>query len=114
MIEIKDSFLANKLYFKIGEVSQIAGVAPSVVRFWETEFPSIKPERSDKGQRLYRKKDLETILAIKDLLYKQKFTIAGAKKHLKKEEPDPDRKNLLKEIKSELEAVKKILEKKDI
>ena len=111
MLDTKELEWQNKLYFKIGEISQIAGIAPSVVRFWETEFNFIKPERSDTGQRLYRKKDLETIITIKNLLYNQKFTIAGAKKYLKEKEIEAEKQNnLLKEIKEELQAVKKILD----
>ena len=76
--------IPDKFYFKIGEVSDIAGVAPYVLRFWETEFKQIKPKRTDAGQRLYRKQDVVLILRIKHLLYHRKFTIEGARQHLKK------------------------------
>lgn len=75
--------LPDKLYFKIGEVSQIAGVEPYILRYWESEFKLIKPYRTKTNQRLYRKKDVESVLEIKKMLYEQKFTIAGAKKKLK-------------------------------
>jgi len=79
--------IPDKFYFKIGEVSDIAGVAPYVLRFWETEFKQIKPKRTDAGQRLYRKQDVALVLRIKHLLYRKKFTIEGARQHLKKK-PD--------------------------
>ncbi|MGD2150521.1 MAG: MerR family transcriptional regulator [Desulfobacterales bacterium] len=75
--------LPDKLYFKVGEVSAIVGVPAYVLRFWESEFKKINPKRSDSGQRLYRKSDIELILKIKHLLYDKKFTIQGAKQHLK-------------------------------
>lgn len=73
--------IPDKIFFKIGEVSEIAGVKPYVLRYWESEF-SINPHKSGSGQRLYRKKDIERILLIKRLLYQEGFTIAGARKHL--------------------------------
>ena len=75
--------LPDKLYFKVGEVSAIVGVPAYVLRFWESEFKKINPKRSSSGQRLYRKSDIELILKIKHLLYEKKFTIQGAKQHLK-------------------------------
>jgi DNA-binding transcriptional MerR regulator len=75
----------DKLFFKIGEVAKIAGVKQHVLRYWESEFPWIRPQKSKSNQRLYRRKDVEAVLAIKHLLYDQKFTIEGAKKHLKSE-----------------------------
>jgi len=75
--------LPNKFYFKVGEVSELADVPASVLRFWETEFKKIKPKRTPSGQRLYRKEDLALILKIKHLLYKKKFTIQGARQYLK-------------------------------
>lgn len=73
--------IPDKIFFKIGEVSEIAGVKPYVLRYWESEF-SISPHKSGSGQRLYRRKDIERILMIKRLLYQEGFTIAGARKHL--------------------------------
>ncbi|MGD2029896.1 MAG: MerR family transcriptional regulator [Desulfobacterales bacterium] len=75
--------LPDKLYFKVGEVSAIVGVPAYVLRFWESEFKKINPKRSASGQRLYRKSDIELILKIKHLLYDKKFTIQGARQHLK-------------------------------
>jgi len=78
------SSIPEKLYFKIGEVSEITGIEPYVLRYWESEFKIVTPSRTHSKQRLYRKKDLELILEIKKLLYEEKFTIAGAKKKLQK------------------------------
>ena len=74
--------IPDKLYFKIGEVSEITGLEAYVLRFWETEFKKINPKRTESGQRLYSKKDVELILTIKHLLHKDKFTIQGAKQYL--------------------------------
>ena len=78
------SSIPDKLYFKIGEVSEITGIEPYVLRYWESEFKIVSPSRTHSKQRLYRNKDLELILEIKKLLYEEKFTIAGAKKKLQK------------------------------
>src|ERR1041384_2521844 len=74
--------IPDKLYFRIGEVARLAGIKPYVLRFWETEFPSIGPKKSGTGHRLYRRKDVEMVLEIKRLLYEQRFTIEGARKFL--------------------------------
>lgn len=75
--------IPNKLYFRIGEVSDIVGVKPYVLRYWESEFPDIKPSKSKSGQRLYKRRDVEMLLKIKGLLYDERFTINGARKRLK-------------------------------
>lgn len=77
-----DPEIPNKLFFQIGEVSRLLGVEPHVLRFWETEFPMLSPAKGANGRRMYRKKDVELLLAIKQLLYQQGFTIAGARRHL--------------------------------
>ena len=74
--------IPDKLYFRIGEVSRLAGIKPYVLRFWETEFSSLVPKKSGKGHRLYRRKDVELVLEIKRLLYEKRFTIEGARKVL--------------------------------
>ena len=74
--------LPSKLFYRIGEVSRLTGLEPYVLRYWETEFPQIKPDKGKSGQRLYKKKDLDNILQIKQLLYKDGYTIAGARKRL--------------------------------
>ena len=78
-----------KLYYRIGEVAQIVGVQPHVLRYWETEFRTIRPQKSHKGQRVYSRRDVEKLLKVKDLLKNQGFTIAGAKKKLRDPEPEP-------------------------
>jgi DNA-binding transcriptional MerR regulator len=70
----------DKLFYKIGEVSDIADLEPHVLRYWESEFPFLKPRKNKTGQRVYSRKDLELVLQIKDLLYKERYTIAGVKK----------------------------------
>lgn len=74
--------IPDKLYFRIGEVARLAGIKPYVLRFWETEFPSLGPRKSGTGHRLYRRKDVELVLEIKQLLYEKRFTIEGARKTL--------------------------------
>jgi len=75
--------IPNKVFFRIGEVAKITGVKAYVLRFWETEFPSLKPQKGKTGQRRYRRTDVEQILRIKELLWERKFTIAGAKSELR-------------------------------
>lgn len=75
----------DKLYFRIGEVSSLCKLPAYVLRFWETEFPQLKPVKSSTGQRMYRRKDVETLLRIKTLLYEEGFTIAGARQQLRME-----------------------------
>jgi len=77
MVEVPD-----KLYFRIGEVSRIAELPASVLRFWETEFTVIKPRRAPSGRRMYRRREVELILQIKHLLYERRYTIAGARRYL--------------------------------
>lgn len=74
--------IPNKLYFRIGEVSRLAGVRPYVLRFWESEFPALSPRKSGTGHRLYRRREVELVLEIKRLLYDRRFTIEGARKAL--------------------------------
>ena len=74
--------IPDKLYFRIGEVSQIAGVEPYVLRYWESEFPFLAPRKSGSGHRLYRRKEVELILELKRLLYEKRFTIEGARLYL--------------------------------
>src|SRR5213078_3485181 len=79
--------IPDKLYFKIGEVSELLGVEPYVLRYWETEFPSLAPKKSGTGHRLYRRKDVELLLRIKHLLYEKRFTIEGARQSLQNDSP---------------------------
>ncbi|MDJ0808613.1 MAG: MerR family transcriptional regulator [Desulfobacterales bacterium] len=105
--------IPEKLYFRIGEVSEIAGVPSYVLRFWETEFPSVKPRRTESGQRLYRKVDVERILLIKRLLHDQRFTIQGARQYLRQADRGLTRADLMAEmeaIQRELRTIRQLLE----
>src|SRR6201993_1308751 len=77
--------IPDKLYFRIGEVATLCHLPAYVLRFWETEFPQLKPVKSSTGQRMYRRKDVEGVLRIKQLLYEEGFTIPGARQHLRSE-----------------------------
>jgi DNA-binding transcriptional MerR regulator len=80
-----DVLIPDKLYFRIGEVASLCRLPAYVLRFWETEFTQLKPVKSSTGQRMYRRRDVENVLRIKQLLYEQGFTIAGARQHLRSE-----------------------------
>lgn len=80
--ELASQEIPDKLYFRIGDVSRIAGVKPYVLRYWESEFPSLGPKKSGTNHRLYRRKDVELVLEIKRLLYEKRFTIEGARNFL--------------------------------
>jgi DNA-binding transcriptional MerR regulator len=84
-IKTTDVVIPEKLYFRIGEVARLCRLPAYVLRFWETEFPQLKPVKSSTGQRMYRRKDVESALHIKQLLYEEGFTIAGARQHLRSE-----------------------------
>jgi DNA-binding transcriptional MerR regulator len=107
--------IPDKFYFKVGEVSAIAEVPAYVLRFWETEFEKVKPKRTPSGQRLYSKRDVELILEIKHLLYEKKFTIQGAKKHLRTKVPLPKKDKpsaiTINEIRIELEHIRNLLDR---
>ena len=77
--------IPDKLYFRIGEVATLCHLPAYVLRFWESEFPQLKPVKSSTGQRMYRKRDVESVLRIKQLLYEQGFTISGARQQLRSE-----------------------------
>jgi DNA-binding transcriptional MerR regulator len=81
-LQVEAPEIPDKLYFRIGEVSGLLGVEPYVLRYWETEFPSLAPKKSGTGHRLYRRKDVELLLRIKHLLYEKRFTIEGARQSL--------------------------------
>jgi DNA-binding transcriptional MerR regulator len=77
--------IPEKLFFKIGEVCELVDVQPHVLRYWESEFPMLAPQKNKAGQRVYRRKDVEMVVRIRELLYDEKFTIAGAKRKLQSE-----------------------------
>jgi DNA-binding transcriptional MerR regulator len=99
--------IPERVFYRIREVCAFTGLKPHILRYWEQEFRDIKPVKSSKGQRLYRKKDLDAILAIKKLLYEKRFTIDGARKYLH------TKKTLVDEIKEDLIEIVKLLEKGD-
>ncbi len=110
--------IPEKLYFRIGEVAQLCRLPAYVLRFWETEFPHLKPVKSSTGQRMYRHKDVESVLHIKKLLYEEGFTIAGARQHLRVENksdkkqtplPFPERASDLKYIRQGLKDILTLL-----
>lgn len=78
----QDNRIPKKLFYKIGEISRITGIEPYVLRYWETEFPFLKPRKTASGQRIYSRKDLEMVLRIKKLLYEERYTIEGVRKKL--------------------------------
>jgi DNA-binding transcriptional MerR regulator len=106
--------IPDKLFFKIGEVCEIAELEPYVLRFWETEFPNLAPEKSGSGHRVYRKKDVEMVLKIKELLYVRGFTIAGARKQLttRKRIQGPERERLLTQVRDGLQEILALLDRK--
>ena len=129
-----DKKIPNKLFFKIGEVCEITDTQPYVLRYWESEFPALAPAKNSSGQRIYRRRDIETVLRIKQLLYEEGFTIAGAKKRLEAEmagrveTPDPrrtrrrawppepsgsDRVAALRQVREQLREILTLLERND-
>jgi len=107
MVQIPD----DKRYFRIGEASRIIGVDPYVLRYWEGEFPEIRPQRADSKQRTYQKKDIETLLKVKKLLYEEKMTIKGAKQRLRKEKTEKSTVDysFIQNLNTELHEILKIL-----
>ena len=103
----------DKLFYKIGEVAALLEIKTHVLRYWETEFPQLKPVKSRSNQRLYRRADVETALLIKDLLYRQGFTIAGALQQLKSANraslPPAAKTEILPDIRAELVRLRKRL-----
>ena len=106
----------DKLYFRIGEVSKLLGIEPYVLRFWETEFPALSPKKSDTGHRLFRKKDVELLFRIKDLLYNKRFTIEGARQSLSHRHKTENQRSLflpdpVPQIREELVALLELLDR---
>ena len=89
MSEPSRETLPAKLYFRIGEVAELVGVEPHVLRYWEREFRAIRPTKSAKGQRVYSRRDVENLMRVRELLYREGFTIAGAKKKLQRAGVEP-------------------------
>lgn len=101
--------IPDKLFFKIGEVAKLAGVEQHVLRYWEDEFDTLRPNKNRSGQRLYEKKDVDLILEIQRLLYLEKYTIAGAKKRLKESKKKRSQLSLGFDRESFLDQKKKII-----
>jgi len=114
--------LPDKLFYKIGEVAEAAGVRTSVLRFWESEFAFLKPVKSSSGQRLYSKSEVDLVLQVRNLLYDEKFTIEGVKKRITSKgrlavsddlltitKPIADYSAVLKAVRSELEVLRNLL-----
>ncbi|MGD9578900.1 MAG: MerR family transcriptional regulator [Syntrophorhabdus sp.] len=99
------SNIPDRVFYRIKEVCNLTGLKPHVLRYWEQEFKDIKPQKSSRGQRLYKRKDLETIFTIKKLLYEKRFTIDGAKKYMSSQ------RHLVDQIREDLLEVVKILQK---
>src|SRR3984885_14784895 len=97
--------LPPKLYFRIGEVAGLVGVEPHVLRYWEREFRSIRPTKSAKGQRGYSRRDVENLMRVRDLLYADGFTIAGAKKKLQRNGTEPELEARAKDVAREFTPV---------
>src|SRR5215475_5464327 len=105
--------IPNKLFFKISEVCEIVGVEPYVLRFWETEFPNFAPQKSKAGHRVYKRKDIENVLRIKELLYDRGFTIAGARRQLSKSKVSKaERDQVLKRVRKGLQDILTLLQRK--
>ncbi len=110
---------SDKLFYKIGEVCRLTDTQPYVLRFWESEFPQLAPQKNSSGQRIYRSIDIDLIFRIKKLLYEEEFTIAGARKQIEDERLAPvpaaergidARPLVLQEIRSELEDLREMLD----
>ncbi len=85
-MHVTERKIPNKLFFKIGEVCELTDIQPYVLRYWETEFPTLAPAKNSSGQRIYRRRDIETVIRIKELLYGEGFTVAGARKKIEQEQ----------------------------
>jgi DNA-binding transcriptional MerR regulator len=99
----------NKLFYRIGEVSRLSGLEQYVLRYWESEFPQLKPNKGKSGQRLYTKKDLDAVLHIKQLLYKEGYTISGARKKLNSRGDRDALESVVETAKKELREILELL-----
>lgn len=103
--------IPDKLYFRIGEVARLTKIQPYILRYWESEFPLLQPKKSGTGQRLYRKRDIEIVLRIKQLLYDRRYTIAGARRRLQDEVEPADLLQQVQRIREGLEALGMLLDR---
>lgn len=111
-----DPRIPDKQYFRIGEAAEIADVEPYVLRFWETEFPTLKPSKSKTNRRMYSRKDMQMVLRIRDLLYEDGYTIPGARKRIAQRQGAPPAemsartKGMLKRIQNDVEEILRLVE----
>ncbi|MEA3509406.1 MAG: MerR family transcriptional regulator [candidate division NC10 bacterium] len=103
--------IPDKLYFRIGEVARLTEIQPYILRYWESEFSLLQPKKSGTGQRLYRKRDIEIIVKIKELLYDQRYTIAGARRRLQEEAGPLDLLQHVRRVQEGLEALGRLLDR---
>ncbi|MFZ1701067.1 MAG: MerR family transcriptional regulator [Pyrinomonadaceae bacterium] len=106
---LQDVVIPEKIYFKIGEVCELVGVQAHVLRYWETEFPMLSPQKNKSGQRSYRRRDVEIALRIKQLLYNEMFTIAGAKKKLQAEQREGNKPKVEAKAKAEPSSAGRVM-----
>lgn len=107
-LQSADTVAQEKIFYKIGDVSRLTGLEPYVLRYWETEFPMLRPRKNRGGQRVYLRKDIDLILKIKQMLHQEGYTILGAKKKLKEDDPGVSSKEvpeILFKVKTELKDI---------
>jgi len=103
-----DSRFPDKLFYRIGDVSEITGIKPHILRYWEAEFSVLHPRKNDAGQRVYERRDVELIIEIKKLLYEQRYTISGAKKFLARRHKQAPKKSSPAKAPSDMSAALKM------
>jgi DNA-binding transcriptional MerR regulator len=102
-----DSRFPDKLFYRIGDVSEITGIKPHILRYWEAEFSVLHPRKNDAGQRVYQRRDVELVIEIKKLLYEQRYTISGAKKFLARQHKQAPKKSVPAKTPGDMSAVLK-------
>jgi len=103
-----DSRIPDKIFYRIGDVSEITGIKPHILRYWEAEFSALHPRKNDAGQRLYERRDVELVIKIKKLLYEQRYTISGAKKFLARQPKQVLKKSVPAKTPGDMSAALKI------
>ena len=103
-----DSRFPDKLFYRIGDVSEITGIKPHILRYWEAEFSVLHPRKNDAGQRVYERRDVELVIEIKKLLYEQRYTISGAKKFLARQHKQAPKKSVPAKAPGDMSAALKI------
>jgi DNA-binding transcriptional MerR regulator len=103
-----DSRFPDKLFYRIGDVSEITGIKPHILRYWEAEFSALHPRKNDAGQRVYERRDVELVIEIKKLLYEQRYTISGAKKFLARRQRQVSKKSIAVKAPGDMSAALKL------